>query len=102
MNDNIPLDLPEIEDGQNASMPQSGSSPTPPNTGMPGINPAAIVLPDEASDIDLIEKEWVLKAKHIVAETMHDPYAQQYQISHMKADYMRKRYNKDLQTPDGA
>ncbi len=57
-----------------------------------------IVVPDEASDSDLIEKEWVIKAKQIVEHTAEDPYLQQQELSKMKADYMKKRYNKDLGT----
>ncbi len=49
-----------------------------------------------ASDIDLIEKEWVLKAKAIVAHTHGDPYTQNKEINKIKADYIKKRYNKDI------
>jgi hypothetical protein len=56
----------------------------------------SISIPEEANDLDLIEKEWVLKAKQIVAHTYEDPYTQQAEISKMKADYMKKRYGKDI------
>lgn len=49
-----------------------------------------------ADDLDLIEKEWVKKAKDIVAMTIGDPYRQNQQISEMKVDYIKKRYNKDI------
>ena len=52
--------------------------------------------PMVAEDIDLIEKEWVKKAKDIVAMTLGDPYRQNQQISEMKVDYIKKRYNKDI------
>lgn len=52
--------------------------------------------PATAEDLDLIEKEWVKKAKHIVAATMGDPYNQNKQINEMKVDYIKKRYNKDI------
>ena len=52
--------------------------------------------PMVADDIDLIEKEWVKKAKDIVAMTIGDPYRQNQQISEMKVDYIKKRYNKDI------
>lgn len=51
-----------------------------------------------ASDVDLIEKEWVLKAKAIVAHTHGDPYTQNKEINKIKADYIKKRYNKELRT----
>lgn len=57
---------------------------------------ALVAVPEEAGDNDLIEKEWVLKAKQIVEQTAEDPYRQQEELSKMKADYMKKRYNKDL------
>lgn len=49
-----------------------------------------------AADIDLIEKEWVEKAKAIVARTHGDPYTQNKEINKIKADYIKKRYNKDI------
>jgi hypothetical protein len=53
--------------------------------------------PDIAEDVDLIEKEWVEKAKHIVAQTKNDPREQNLEMSKLKADYMKKRYDKDLE-----
>ena len=52
--------------------------------------------PAIADDIDLIEKEWVNKAKQIVEDTKHDPYNQNKEIVRLRADYMKKRYNKDI------
>ena len=49
-----------------------------------------------ADDVDLIEKEWVVKAKAIVAQTKDDPYKQNQAMTQVKADYLKKRYNKDL------
>ncbi|HYF97064.1 MAG TPA: hypothetical protein VD947_03430 [Patescibacteria group bacterium] len=60
-----------------------------------------IDLPVEAEDNDLIEKEWVDRAKQIVEHTKEDPYEQQRALSQMKADYMKKRYNKDIKISDG-
>lgn len=52
--------------------------------------------PQIADDADLIEKEWVLKAKEIVERTKHDPFQQNKGVEHLKADYMQKRYNKEI------
>ena len=52
--------------------------------------------PQIADDIDVIEKEWVQKAKKIVDETREDPRKQKDMLSEFKADYMKKRYNKDI------
>jgi hypothetical protein len=53
-------------------------------------------LPSVASDDDLIEKEWVNKAKHIIAETADDPYRRERAIKELQRDYLRKRYNKEM------
>jgi hypothetical protein len=50
----------------------------------------------QAADLDLIEKEWVIKAKQIVASTHGDPHKQNKEINKIKADYIKKRYNKDI------
>lgn len=57
---------------------------------------ALVAVPDSAGDSDLIEKEWVIKAKQIVEHTAEDPFLQQQELSKIKADYMKKRYNKDI------
>lgn len=57
---------------------------------------ALVTTPEEAADADLIEKEWVIKAKQIVEHTAEDPFRQQEELGRMKADYMKKRYNKDV------
>lgn len=59
--------------------------------------------PTSAADEDLIEKEWVEKAKKVVAETKHDPYLQGQEVSKLQADYLKKRYGKTVNIPtDGA
>jgi hypothetical protein len=54
-----------------------------------------------ADDADLIEKEWVDKAKAIVLHTKDDPYKQNQEMNKVKADYLKKRYNKDLKISEG-
>jgi len=49
-----------------------------------------------ADDSDLIEKEWVNKAKQIVERTREDPREQSKELTVFKADYMQKRYNKTI------
>ena len=60
-------------------------------------NPAT---PTVAEDADLIEKEWVVKAKHIVEKTRDNPYMLNKEINKVKADYIKKRFNKDIKSPD--
>lgn len=52
--------------------------------------------PQVADDVDVIEKEWVDKAKKIVSATREDPHKQEQEVSKLQADYLMKRYNKKL------
>lgn len=52
--------------------------------------------PMVANDDDLIEKEWVDKAKKIVAETQGDPYQREEAIDKLQVDYLKKRYGREL------
>lgn len=56
------------------------------------------VGPTIANDDDLIEKEWVDKAKKIIAETQNDPYLREKEVNKLQIDYLRKRYGKELGT----
>ncbi len=49
-----------------------------------------------ADDSDLIEKEWVDRAKKIIQETHDDPAKREQQVSSLQKDYLRKRYGKEL------
>ncbi len=49
-----------------------------------------------ADDVDLIEKEWVEKAKQIVNQTKDDPHTQNKELNNFKAGYIKKRYNKEM------
>lgn len=62
--------------------------------------PAQAGTPQIADDTDLIEKEWVEKAKQIVEQTKADPYQQNKAMNRFKADYIKKRYNKDVKLDD--
>jgi Txe/YoeB family toxin of Txe-Axe toxin-antitoxin module len=57
---------------------------------------SSTVTPAVAEDIDLIEKAWVEKAKEIVKATHGDPYSQNKELNKVKADYIKKRYDKDV------
>lgn len=56
--------------------------------------------PVVARNDDLIEKEWVVKAKKIVAETRNDPYRQEEAVTKLQIDYIKKRYGKELDVAD--
>lgn len=55
---------------------------------------AQSVVPVAMDDGDLIEKEWVTKAKQLVDNNRDDPYKQSEEMTLFRADYMQKRYNK--------
>ncbi len=67
----------------------------------PDIQAPPIDTPSVAEDNDLIEQEWVNKAKAIVERTRTDPHAQNKEINKIKADYIRKRYNKEIKVTEG-
>lgn len=92
-------DLPKLSNDLNDDSKQ----PDPGSIDVNSSVPAAISnvsVPSEAADSDLIEKEWVERAKQIVDHTKNDPHEQQKALSRMKADYMKKRYNKDIKVSD--
>lgn len=54
-----------------------------------------------AQDLDVIEKAWVDKAKKVISDTRNDPRQQNLEIAKVKAEYIKKRFNKDLVTGSG-
>ncbi len=57
-------------------------------------------MPSMADDADLIEKEWVAKAKQIINQTKEDPYTQSKELGKVRVEYIKKRYNKDMKLPE--
>lgn len=53
-------------------------------------------VPSVAADEDLIEKEWVDKAKKIISETKEDPYARDEEVSKLQVEYIKKRYGRSI------
>ena len=49
-----------------------------------------------AADDDLIEKEWVEKAKRIIANTKDDPYRREQEVGKLQIEYIRKRYGREI------
>lgn len=76
----------------------------------PAMKPAVITksndsattssVPAIADDVDLIEKEWVDKARSIVNEYKHDPYMQEKAVGKLQSEYIKKRYGKTVKTDD--
>lgn len=77
--------------------------PLPPNPVVPLPQQPVVddsVGPTLAADDDLIEKEWVDKAKKIILETKDDPFRREQEVAKLQADYLRKRYGKELGVSD--
>lgn len=69
-----------------------------------GSNNASSVLtttamPGIADDSDLIEKEWVEKAQEVIKRTKDDPHSQSKELGQVKAEYLKKRFDRKL-NPD--
>jgi hypothetical protein len=99
----VPAAAPEkAPTGQSATPPAAAIplpvAPAAPVGGSQGAVSATTqsVTPTTADDGDLIEKEWVNKAKAIVERTRDDPYRQSEELTVVKADYMKQRYNKTI------
>jgi hypothetical protein len=54
------------------------------------------VVPITPDDSDLIEIEWVNKAKKIIENNRDDPHNQSIELTLVKADYLKQHYNKSI------
>lgn len=54
------------------------------------------VNPVQAAHNDVIEQEWVDRAKKIISSTRNDPHEQEKAISNLQIDYIKKRYGGDV------
>ena len=103
--------LPPRGDAHDSDM--SHASPAGPAAPQPGVLPApqlpAPVVQAEpqisaapqahlapAAEDDVIEKEWVDRAKKIISQTRDNPYEQEKAVSKLQADYIQKRYGKEV------
>ncbi len=68
-------------------------------TAQPAQDASAAQSPLTADDVDVIEKEWVVRAKQIVNQTKNDPYQQEHEVSKLQADYLRKRFGVEVKLP---
>lgn len=122
----LPLPAPRIEQGNNfpeksgsvENKITEGGVTQGPITALPIVDPtqyadpAAQATPTQLSDdqnqkttdedVDVIEKEWVNRAKKIVDSTKDNPAKQSRELSVFKAEYMKKRFNKELKIKEEA
>lgn len=87
-----------VESSQAPPVAAPGSLPTiapPINTDdQSATAPVDDSVPLVAADEDLIEKEWVDKAKKIIAETKDEPYKREQAVKKLQIEYVRKRYGR--------
>lgn len=69
-------------------------APVVPVHNQPGQASTSSTTPLVAADEDLIEKEWVDKAKEIIEQTQGDPHARTQKVNELQRDYLQKRYGK--------
>jgi hypothetical protein len=86
----VPQDIPAADQPLIAAPPQDVTVPSPDGSPKAGDNP------------DQIEREWIDKVKGVVASTREDPYLQKDQMSKVKAEYIKKRFNKQIKTDEAA
>jgi hypothetical protein len=93
-----------------SSTPPPAAAPTPP----PVQDPMALALaqatpgtpqpvsgtPNVASDVDVIEPEWVDKAEEVVEAHRGDPYGEEEAIEQLQIEYLQKRYGFSVKKPD--
>ena len=75
--------------------------PAPPAVQTPAATTSTDDTPLIAGDDDLIEKEWVDKLKRIITLTRDDPYERARVIAQLQADYLKKRYNREMGQSNG-
>jgi len=79
-------------------------------TQLPTINQPTVVLPTSddnsttaarpVNDSSKMERQWIDKAKAIIAQTRDDPFTQKNEMSKVKAAYIEKKFNKKLKVDD--
>lgn len=62
-------------------------------------NPAANPAPANPKD-DKMEKQWVEGVKKMLEKNKDDPYRQSKDLELFKAEYIKKRYNKDIKVSE--
>lgn len=72
----------------------------PPSVALPTVQPApdptSAQNPASANDDDVIEKEWVDRARQVIVQTRNDPRGREKAIGALQRDYLMKRYGKQL------
>lgn len=92
-----PMSLPPPPKQAMARSPRAGQPQPPPADMSAAENSLAqSLVASIVDDGDLIEKEWVVKAKQIVLANRNDPHRQSEEMMIFRANYMKKRFGKDI------
>jgi hypothetical protein len=82
------------------ALPPSGQ----PQSAVQQIVPSAPMSPtvheEESQDGDAVDAEWVSKAREVVERTHTDPYLQSKELSKVRAQYIKARYNKEIKVSE--
>ncbi len=92
----VPATALTMDTGQKEPIPQTLTE----NDSLKQAQSVTPVTPQIANDSDLIEKEWVEAAKKIMDTFKTDPYNKNRALILLRADYLKKRYNKDVKVPE--
>jgi hypothetical protein len=57
-------------------------------------------IPQSEADEANMDSEWVSKAQEVVSHYKTDPYVQSRELSKLKAQYLKARYNKDIKVSE--
>lgn len=85
---------------QVALAPTTQESKPSPVTQQAGSSNQLSETPSVAQDSELIDNAWVAAVRQIIKHNSNDPYSLNRAIIRARADYMKKRYNKDIKITD--
>jgi len=100
------VNLPPTTGGQavsgvfaGATDPAAGNTPL---SQQQAAAPAAlpIQVEEEAASDEELDQVWVNKAKDIVEQTRTDPFTQSNELNRVKAEYLKARFDKELNVGD--
>ena len=78
------------------ALPVPIAVPASPSSQSSGASLPVDDMPLIANDDDLIEKEWVDKAKKIIIDTQDDPHRREEAVGQLQRDYLKKRYGREI------
>ena len=107
------VEAPAARPETSGNRPQAPALPTIPDDIQAADQPVIAAPPQDVAvpasaagqindNPDHIEREWIDKVNSVVARTHEDPYLQKDQVSKVKAEYIRKRFNKQIKTDEAA